>query len=88
MTAADLAAGLSNSGHQYATTHAGSHLIPLGKAQEQLSGMEQVLLMKKIAEMTDLAPVVKSMQRIAEHVMNSNNIRYMDFLFFCVRSIY
>ncbi|XP_064646562.1 presequence protease, mitochondrial-like isoform X1 [Lineus longissimus] len=75
MTAADLVAGLSDSGHNYANTHAGSHLVPLGKAQEQLGGMEQVLLMKKIAEMTDLTPVVKSMQLIAEHVMNSNNIR-------------
>ncbi|KAH3747818.1 hypothetical protein DPMN_182250 [Dreissena polymorpha] len=44
MCAADLAAGLPNSGHNYAMTHSAASLSPAARLSEMFTGMSQVLI--------------------------------------------
>ncbi|WAR10315.1 CYM1-like protein [Mya arenaria] len=53
MAAADLAAGIPQAGHSYAMTHSASSLNPAAQVNEMFSGVSQVSIMKKIAELED-----------------------------------
>lgn len=75
MSAQELANGISYSGHMYAMTHAGRHLTPAGHLQETFGGMEQVKFMKRIAEMSDLSHVIRTLPRIKKHLLNPDNMR-------------
>ncbi|CAL8347226.1 unnamed protein product [Merluccius merluccius] len=75
MSAQELANGISSSGHMYAMTRAGRCLTPAGGVQETFGGMEQVKFMKRIAEMSDLSPVLRSLPRIKKHILNPDNMR-------------
>ncbi|XP_062284541.1 presequence protease, mitochondrial [Scomber scombrus] len=75
MAAQELANGISYSGHLYAMTRSGRHLTPAGDLQETFGGMEQVKFMKKIAEMTDLSQVIRTLPRIKKHILNPDNMR-------------
>ncbi|KAF1384224.1 hypothetical protein PFLUV_G00140490 [Perca fluviatilis] len=75
MSAQELANGISYSGHMYAMTRAGRHLTPAGDLQETFSGMEQVKFMKRIAEMSDLSQVIRTLPRIKKHLLNPYNMR-------------
>ncbi|XP_039999440.1 presequence protease, mitochondrial [Xiphias gladius] len=75
MSAQELANGISYSGHMYAMTRAGRHLTPAGDLQESFSGMEQVKFMKRIAEMSDLGPVIRTLPRIKKHLLNPDSMR-------------
>ncbi|XP_057714024.1 presequence protease, mitochondrial [Corythoichthys intestinalis] len=75
MSAQELANGISYSGHMYAMTRAGQHLTPAGELQETFDGMDQVKFMKRIAEMSDLTPVIRMLPRIKKHLLNPNNMR-------------
>lgn len=75
MSAQELANGISNSGHLYAMTRAGRHLTPAGDLQETFGGMEQVKFMKRIAEMSDLSQVIRTLPRIKKHLLNPDNMR-------------
>lgn len=75
MSAQELANGISYSGHMYAMTRAGRHLTPAGDLQETFNGMDQVKFMKRIAEMTDLIHVIRTLPRIKKHLLNPDNMR-------------
>ncbi|XP_076602007.1 presequence protease, mitochondrial [Chaetodon auriga] len=75
MSAQELANGISYSGHMYAMTRAGRHLTPAGDLQETFGGMEQVKFMKRIAEMSDLGQVIRTLPRIKKHLLNPDNMR-------------
>nr|XP_055152343.1 presequence protease, mitochondrial isoform X5 [Symphalangus syndactylus] len=75
MTAQELANGIPDSGHLYASIRAGRTLTPAGDLQETFSGMDQVRLMKRIAEMTDIKPILRKFPRIKKHLLNGDNMR-------------
>uniref|UniRef100_A0A665XEJ9 Presequence protease, mitochondrial n=1 Tax=Echeneis naucrates TaxID=173247 RepID=A0A665XEJ9_ECHNA len=74
-SAQELANGISYSGHMYAMTRSGRHLTPAGDLQESFGGMEQVKFMKRIAEMSDLGQVIRTLPRIKKHLLNPDNMR-------------
>ncbi|XP_028987098.1 presequence protease, mitochondrial [Betta splendens] len=76
MSAQELANGISYSGHMYAMTRAGRHLTPAGDLQETFGGMDQVAFMKRMAEMSDLSPVIRMLPRIKKHILNPENMRF------------
>uniref|UniRef100_A0A2I2YGN1 Pitrilysin metalloproteinase 1 n=1 Tax=Gorilla gorilla gorilla TaxID=9595 RepID=A0A2I2YGN1_GORGO len=75
MTAQELTNGIPDSGHLYASIRAGRTLTPAGDLQETFSGMDQVRLMKRIAEMTDIKPILRKLPRIKKHLLNGDNMR-------------
>ncbi|KAL8207328.1 UNVERIFIED_CONTAM: Presequence protease, mitochondrial [Gekko kuhli] len=75
MTAQELSNGIPDSGHQYASIRASRTLTPAGELREMFDGMEQVKLMKRIAEMSDIKPVLRKLPRIKKHLLNSDNMR-------------
>ncbi|CAK6432881.1 unnamed protein product [Pipistrellus nathusii] len=75
MTAQELSNGIPDSGHLYASIRASRTLTPAGDLQETFNGMDQVRLMKRIAEMTDISPILRKLPRIKKHLLNCNNMR-------------
>uniref|UniRef100_A0A671YS55 Presequence protease, mitochondrial n=1 Tax=Sparus aurata TaxID=8175 RepID=A0A671YS55_SPAAU len=75
MSAQELANGISYSGHMYAMTRSSRHLTPAGDLRETFSGMDQVKFMKRIAEMSDLSQVIRTLPRIKKHLLNPDNMR-------------
>ncbi|XP_040824005.1 presequence protease, mitochondrial isoform X1 [Ochotona curzoniae] len=75
MTAQELSNGIPDSGHLYASVRASKMLTPAGDLQETFGGMDQVRLMKRIAEMTDMKPVLRKLPRIKKHLLNCDNMR-------------
>ncbi|XP_013406216.1 presequence protease, mitochondrial [Lingula anatina] len=75
MEAANMANGLVHSGHSYAMQHASSSLLPSTRLTETLSGITQVSMMKRLAELEDMDHVVDNLNRIANHVLDKNNLR-------------
>ncbi|EHB04995.1 Presequence protease, mitochondrial [Heterocephalus glaber] len=75
MTAQELSNGIPDSGHVYASLRASKTLTPVGDLQETFSGMDQVRLMKRIAEMTDITPVLKMFPRVKKHLLKCDNLR-------------
>ncbi|XP_072605744.1 presequence protease, mitochondrial isoform X2 [Vulpes vulpes] len=75
MCAQELSNGIPDSGHLYASVRASRTLTPTGDLQETFSGMEQVKLMKRIAEMTDLGPVLRKLPHIQKHMLHRDNMR-------------
>uniref|UniRef100_A0A8B9SY55 Pitrilysin metalloproteinase 1 n=1 Tax=Anas platyrhynchos TaxID=8839 RepID=A0A8B9SY55_ANAPL len=74
-TAQELSNGIPDCGHLYASIRASKNLTPSGELQEMFSGMDQVKLMKRIAEMPDIKPVLRKLPRIKKYLLNSDNIR-------------
>ncbi|XP_023404516.1 presequence protease, mitochondrial isoform X1 [Loxodonta africana] len=74
MSAQELSNGIPDSGHLYASIRAGRTLSPAGDLQETFNGMHQVRLMKRIAEMTDIKPVLRQLPRIKKHLLNCDNM--------------
>ena len=75
MSAAELAAMISHMGHSYAMTHSASMLNPTAKQIETLSGITQVSIMKKIAEMEDQSRTIEHLTEIGQEVLNKNNLK-------------
>lgn len=75
MNAANLINGISHAGHMYAMSSAASLVSPIARAKESLSGLRYVSRMKGIAQIRDLAPLMRSMQEIASHVLNKQHLR-------------
>ncbi|KAI5262151.1 Presequence Protease [Manis pentadactyla] len=75
MTAQELSNGVPDSGHLYASIRASRTLTPAGDLQETFSGIDQVRLMKRVAEMADIKPVLRKLPRIKKHLLNCDNMR-------------
>ncbi|CAM4600021.1 unnamed protein product [Lepidochelys kempii] len=75
MTAQELSNGIPDSGHLYASVRASKTLTPAGELQEMFNGMDQVKLIKRIAEMSDIKPVLRKLPRIKKYLLNSDNMR-------------
>ncbi|XP_065483596.1 presequence protease, mitochondrial [Caloenas nicobarica] len=74
-TAQELSNGVPDCGHLYASIRASKNLTPSGELQEMFSGMDQVKLMKRVAEMSDIKPILRKLPRIKKYLLNSDNIR-------------
>ncbi|XP_037691591.1 presequence protease, mitochondrial [Choloepus didactylus] len=75
MSAQELSNGIPDSGHLYASIRASRTLTPAGDLLETFNGMNQVRLMKRIAEMTDIKPVLRKFPHIKKHLLNCDNMR-------------
>lgn len=75
MTAQELSNGIPDSGHLYAALRASKTLTPSGDLQETFGGMDQVKVMKRIAEMTDIKPILRKLPRIKKYLLNCDNMR-------------
>uniref|UniRef100_A0A8D0GC63 Presequence protease, mitochondrial n=1 Tax=Sphenodon punctatus TaxID=8508 RepID=A0A8D0GC63_SPHPU len=75
MTAQELSNSIPDSGHLYASVRASRNLTPAGELQEMFNGMDQVKLMKRIAEMSDIKPIIRKLPHIKKYLLNSDNIR-------------
>uniref|UniRef100_A0A9L0SZ83 Presequence protease, mitochondrial n=1 Tax=Equus caballus TaxID=9796 RepID=A0A9L0SZ83_HORSE len=75
MTAQELSNGIPDSGHLYASVRASRTLTPAGDLQETFSGMDQVRLMKRIADTADIRPVLRKLPRIKKHLLNGDGMR-------------
>ncbi|XP_019363723.1 PREDICTED: presequence protease, mitochondrial [Gavialis gangeticus] len=75
MIAQELSNGIPDSGHLYASVRASKTLTPAGELQEMFTGMDQVKLMKRIAEMSDVKPILRKLPRIKKYLLNSDNMR-------------
>ncbi|XP_045042720.2 presequence protease, mitochondrial isoform X2 [Desmodus rotundus] len=75
MSAQELSNGVPDSGHLYASIRASRTLTPAGDLQETFSGMDQVRLMKRIAEMTDIRPILRKLPRIKKYLLNCDSMR-------------
>lgn len=75
MSAQEMSNGIPDSGHTYAAIRASRTLTPAGELQELFNGMDQVRLMKRIAEMSDLSPLLRKMSRIRKFLLLSDSIR-------------
>ncbi|RXN00087.1 Presequence protease, mitochondrial [Acipenser ruthenus] len=75
MSAQELANGIPDSGHTYAMIRAARNLTPAGDLQETFDGMDQVNIMKRIAEMSNLTPILRKFPRIKKHLFNPENMR-------------
>ena len=75
MSASELAAMIAHAGHSYAMTHSASTLNPTAKQIETFSGITQVSIMKKIAEMADQSHTIEHLMEIGQEVLNKNNLK-------------
>nr|DBA25108.1 TPA: hypothetical protein GDO54_012678 [Pyxicephalus adspersus] len=75
MIAQDMSNGIPDSGHLYAQVRASRTLSPAGELHELFRGMDQVRMMKRIAEMPDLGSILRKLSRIRKYLLLSDNIR-------------
>ncbi|XP_057587712.1 presequence protease, mitochondrial isoform X2 [Hippopotamus amphibius kiboko] len=75
MAAQELSNGVPDAGHLYAAIRAGRTLAPAGDLQETFGGMDQVALMKRVAEETEAGPALRKLQRIQAHVLSCDSLR-------------
>ncbi|KAM9307679.1 presequence protease, mitochondrial [Gastrophryne carolinensis] len=75
MIAQDMSNGIPDSGHLYAQIRASRTLTPAGELQELFHGMDQVRMMKRVAEMPDLGSLLRKLSRIRKYILLSDNIR-------------
>ncbi|XP_066441695.1 presequence protease, mitochondrial isoform X2 [Eleutherodactylus coqui] len=75
MSAQEMSNSIPDSGHSYAAIRASRTLTPAGELQELFNGMDQVRMMKRIAEMSDLTPLLRKMSRIRKYLLLSDSIR-------------
>ncbi|XP_012658767.2 presequence protease, mitochondrial isoform X2 [Otolemur garnettii] len=75
MSAQELANGIPDAGHLYASVRASQTLTPAGDLLETFSGMDQVRLMKNIAEMEDVTPVLRTLSLIGTHLLTCDDMR-------------
>ncbi|XP_053323284.1 presequence protease, mitochondrial [Spea bombifrons] len=75
MSAQELSNGIPDAGHLYAAVRASRTLSPSGELQELFSGMDQVNLMKRIAEMPDLSSLLRKLSRIRKYILLGDSIR-------------
>ncbi|KAM8770497.1 LOW QUALITY PROTEIN: presequence protease, mitochondrial-like, partial [Rhynchonycteris naso] len=75
MATQELSKGVPDSGHAYSSIRASKTLTPTGDLQETFIGMDQVRLIKRIAEMTDIRPILRKLQCIKKYLLNCDNMR-------------
>lgn len=75
MTAAEISSGLADHAHRYAMTHADSALRPCSAIKEEMSGIAQLTLMKKLAEDLDLDLIVTHLKDIADRILTGDILR-------------
>ncbi|KAI8776058.1 presequence protease, mitochondrial [Biomphalaria glabrata] len=75
MAASDMAASLSDSGHQFAITNSAASLDKVSNVQETFFGISQVKTMKSVAEMSDLSDIIFKFQCIGDIVLDKTSFR-------------
>ncbi|XP_030054786.1 presequence protease, mitochondrial [Microcaecilia unicolor] len=75
MRAQSLSNGISESGQLYASIRASRTLTASGDIKEIFSGMDQIKLMQRTAEASDITAVLRKLSRIKKHVLNGDIMR-------------
>ncbi|XP_043470715.1 presequence protease, mitochondrial [Leptopilina heterotoma] len=75
MSATDLTNGIASAGHQYALSSAASLVSPVIKMKENLSGLEFITRMKKIAQLDDMSSILEQVQKIGNQILNKSCLR-------------
>lgn len=75
MTAAEISGNLADHAHRYAMTHAAGALRPCSAIKEEMSGIAQLTLMKKMAEAVDLDLIVTYLKDIADRILTGDILR-------------
>nr|XP_033788785.1 presequence protease, mitochondrial-like [Geotrypetes seraphini] len=75
MRAQALSNGISERGHIYASIRASRTLSASGDLREVFNGMDQVKLMQRTAEASDITLTLRKLSRIKKHVLNGDNMR-------------
>lgn len=73
--ASSLANSISGSGHMYAMLCATAGINPIDARRELYGGLQYVSFMKKIAQMEDLSPILKYLEKISEQILNKNTMK-------------
>ncbi|CAD6217344.1 GSCOCG00004797001-RA-CDS [Cotesia congregata] len=73
--ASDLSTGIADYGHVYAMSSAASLISPVGKFKENISGLEYVGRMKKIAQVKEFLPIFNKIKSIKDKILNKSNLR-------------
>lgn len=73
--ASSLANSISGSGHMYAMLCATAGINPIDARRELCGGLHYVSSMKKIAQMEDLSPILKYLEKISEQILNKNTMK-------------
>jgi len=71
----DLSNNLTQSGHQYAMTHAASCLTPTAQLNEMNGGISFIKRVKELTESQQYAPVLDALRRIADALLAKENMR-------------
>ncbi|KAH9523809.1 Presequence protease, mitochondrial [Bulinus truncatus] len=75
MAASDMAASLSDSGHQFAVTESAAPLDVVSANRESFFGISQVKTMRSVAEMSDLSDIIFKFQCIGDIVLDKTSFR-------------
>ncbi|KAJ4443871.1 hypothetical protein ANN_05658 [Periplaneta americana] len=75
MSAAQLVNGVADMGHHYAIASSASLVSPSAHRKELYGGLSHVAKMREIAQMSDLSPVLCSMEQIAKSIFNKKHLR-------------
>lgn len=73
--ASSLANSISGSGHMYAMLCATAGINPIDAQRESYGGLQYISMMKKIAQMEDLSPILKKLEKISEQLLNKNTMK-------------
>ncbi|XP_025421377.1 presequence protease, mitochondrial [Sipha flava] len=73
--ASSLANSISGSGHMYAMLCATAGINPIDAQRESYGGLQYVSSMKRIAQMKDLSPILKKLEKISEQILNKNTMK-------------
>lgn len=73
--ASSLANSISGSGHMYAMLCATAGINPIDAQRETYGGLQYISTMKKIAQIDDLKPIMKKLEKISEIILNKNTMK-------------
>lgn len=73
--ASSLANSISGSGHMYAMLCATAGINPIDAQRETYGGLQYISEMKKIAQIDDLKPILKKLEKISEQILNKNTMK-------------
>jgi len=73
--ASSFANSISGSGHMYAMLCATAGINPIDAQREAYGGLQYISEMKKIAQIDDLKPILKKLEKISEQILNKNTMK-------------
>lgn len=75
ITAAEISGSLADTAHRYAMTYSGAMLSPCSALKEEMFGIAQLILMKKLAEMSEFDLIMTYLKDIADRILTRDVMR-------------